>query len=259
MTHKTQELAIAVQAATRAGKIVKDGYHKLHSVSRKADKSFVSEIDREAEEAILSVLSKNFPGHRFISEESGPSGQESDYKWFIDPLDGTGNYLAKIPIFYTAICLVYKDKPILSVAYNGLQEELFTASLDHGAFLNDSSIKVSKNDDLPLSSMIFARGRTQESKQRFAGLFVNIVPQIRTVRVFGSAVANLAYLARGSTDAVANQGNELWDYIGGVLLVQEAGGMVTGFSGEPWDINQNEILATNGTRLHQKLLAIIKA
>ncbi len=87
---------------------------------------------------------------------------------------------------------------------------------------------------------------------------MNIVPQIRTVRVFGSAVANLIYLARGSSDAVANQGNELWDYIGGVLLVQEAGGMVTDFAGRPWNISQKEILATNGTSLHQKLLGIIK-
>lgn len=248
------ELKVAIEAAKMAGKIINDGYSKIHNITTKADKSLVSEIDNQAEEVILSLLKKNFPRHSFLGEETGKSGEESEYLWITDPLDGTTNYLSDIPFFSTTVCLVYKKQPVVSVILCPFFDQLFTAKKDEGSFLNGSKIHVSQTDQLASSIVAFTRGVTPEIRQKFAKIFANIEPKTRTTRILGGAVMQFALVASGKIDALVNVENYIWDCVSGALLIQEAGGKVTDLSGEDWDITKTDILVSNGTGIHQELL-----
>lgn len=246
------ELKVAIEATRAAGKIINDGFTKIHTVAGKADKTLVSEIDRGAEDAILKILKDDFPSHSFLAEESGGSG-ESEYLWVIDPLDGTTNYLSDIPIFASTVCLVYRQKPVVAVIMHPLFNQVFTAIVGKGSFLNGAKINVSKVSEIPASIVCFTRGVTPEIKQKLTEIFTTFEPKARTTRILGSAVMQFAYLAAGKVDGLVNVETKIWDVVAGVLIVQEAGGEVTDFKGEPWDITKTNIVASN-SNIHKQLL-----
>src|SRR3989344_7542696 len=138
----SHELEVAIRAAKEAGEILKENFDNINPVTIKEDKSFQTKIDKLSEKKIVSVINENFPNHSIIAEEGGLSKKNSEYTWLIDPLDGTTNYIIKIPFFVISIALAKNDEVDLGVIYDPIHNQLFTAELGKGAYLNNSSIKV---------------------------------------------------------------------------------------------------------------------
>jgi myo-inositol-1(or 4)-monophosphatase len=251
----SEELEVAIKAAKEAGKILKNNFGKTSRYTVKGNKTLVSEIDNQAEKAAVSVIREKFPDHSVVAEEGSNHHTKSDYKWFVDPLDGTGNYLSHIPIFATVISLFFRKKPLLGVTLLPATEELFSAQKDKGSFLNGAKLSVKSDKPLELSAIHFSRS-SGEFTQEFLKAFNKILPRVRTPRIYASIASSLAYVASSGVDASVVLGANPWDHLAGALLVEEAGGKVTDLEGSSWNLESTQILATNG-KIHEELLAIL--
>jgi len=249
---------IAVSAAQKAGKILIANFRKKIKVFLKDRSDIVTNIDKKCEKEIISLIRKRFPLHSFFSEEVKKTGPKSDYLWIIDPLDGTVNYTAGQPLFSVSLCLLYKEKPLLGVVYVPCFNELFIGIKNKGAFLNNKRISVSKNKNLK-NSIIYFTLSTHYSKKlinQTLGVCKKIAPYVRGVRVYESGALSHCYLASGRLDGKISVETDPFSSAAGVLIVQEAGGKITDFSGKSWDINKKSLVCSNG-KIHQKLLSII--
>ena len=255
------ELAVAKQAAARAGEVILLGYKRLHEVTRKPDQSFVSEIDRASEEVIVRMLRQHFPNHRVLTEETdgelGPAS--SEYLWVVDPLDGTANYLDHFPHFGVSIALLFQGEPIVAVVYDPLQGNMFTASATQRSRLNDWDICCSPQDQLRLATVAYSRGHGQEAKERMGEFLGKLVPRVGSHPNVRSAALQLAYVATGQYHASVSLENPLWDVAAGVLLVRRAYGAVTDGQGRPWTPQSTDLIASNCTAIHQDLVALVSA
>jgi myo-inositol-1(or 4)-monophosphatase len=251
-------IEVAIKASEKAAEILRAGFGSAKAdLLYKEDFSPVTKFDKEAESAIIKMIKESFPSHNILAEESGQNGLENNYTWIIDPLDGTGNFSRGIPFFAVGIALV-KDKEIVCTVVNEpLSKRIFTAENGKGAFLNGAKIKVSEIDEIEKATVHFARGRTSSAKDRFKKIFSLVSPGIRSPRIFGSSVLELAEVANGASEGVVVYDANPWDVYSGVLLVREAGGKVTDFSGNQWKIGCKEFLITNG-RVHDELLQFLK-
>ncbi|WP_371361537.1 Inositol-1-monophosphatase [Sporomusa rhizae] len=190
----------------------------------------VTEIDKKSEEQIIAFLQDHYPAHSFLAEESGETGGDSDYLWIIDPLDGTTNYAQGLPIFTISIALNYQGKPVLGMVYAPVLDELYYAVKGQGAFLNDQPIHVS--DKTQLIDSVLATGFPYDvasHKANNTNHFNNLLLKTRAVRRFGSAAYDLACAACGRFDGYWELNLSPWDAAAGMLLVEEAGGMVLSF------------------------------
>ncbi|MFC1937367.1 inositol monophosphatase family protein [Chloroflexota bacterium] len=252
-------LDVAIQAARQAGEFLRASLKGENEVGYKGRGHFnpFSQIDKGAEGIILDILGGAFPGHRFISEERGKTGADSDYTWVIDPLDGTVNYIHGYRLFSVSIALLCHNDVILGVIYNPLTEEMFTATRGGGAFLNGKAIRVSETASLDKSLLGtgFPYDRNSEAFLRSIRNFVHLLKVSQSIRRDGSTALDLCNVTCGRYDAFSITGNEVWDYAAGIILVAEAGGRVTDFEGNPFHIysDKNELLATNG-RIHEAIL-----
>ena len=250
-------LDAAIQAAKEGGEILKAHFQTALQQRLKEDATIVTEADEEAEKEILKVIRSKYPAHNFLGEEGGELEAGSEYSWIIDPLDGTRNFVNGIPIFAISIALVRGNEHIASVVYNPLTEELFSAEKGKGSFCNGHKFTVSKQD--AKSGMItIGTSSAKESKEIAAKLFTNALQYVGAVRYLGSSVLELAYLARGGTEGFINAGTKKWDYAAGTLLVLEAGGQISDFEGNPWDLSKNYFIASNGV-IHPQLLELAKS
>jgi len=252
---KSGELKTAIDAARKAGRILLDDYGRI-TISYKKDGTIVTNADIESERSILSTLKGKFPEYSVLSEESGIEKKDSEYLWVVDPLDGTTNYSIRNPFFNVSIALIYKSESIVGAVYYPFQDELFYAEKGKGAFLNDEEINVSNADDMEKSVHTFCHGSDRESTLKMAGIWRRLKLLNPKVRQIGAGALELSYTACGRVDSFMMINMNLWDVAAGTLLVREAGGKVTDFSGREFDINCSDILASNG-RLHEKLLQII--
>ncbi len=252
---KSRELETAIDAALNAGRILMDDYGNI-TVDYKKDGTLVTNADVESEKSILSTLEREFPDFSVLSEESGIEKRESDYMWVVDPLDGTTNYSIMNPFFDVSIALTYKSEPIVGVVYYPFQDELFYARKGDGAYMNDAEIRVSDSDDMGKSIHTFCNASDRESTLKMAGIWGRLKLLNPKVRQIGAGALELGYTACGRVDSFMMVKMNPWDVAAGTLLVREAGGRVTDFSGREFDINCRDILASNG-RLHNKLLEII--
>jgi myo-inositol-1(or 4)-monophosphatase len=249
----------AKQAATSAARILLENFGKITSshirVKRKND--FLTYVDERSEQEIIGILHHDFPGHTILAEESGQKNNRSDYCWIIDPLDGTKNYIAGIPIFSISIALRYKQQTIIGVVYDPIHQDLFTAERDKGAFLNGKPLRVSPatqlNDCLMATGFPF---KYKDFLPVYMDCFEDIFRQITSARRMGSAAIDLAYVAAGRFDAYWELGLNPWDCAAGALLVEEAGGKVTDFWGENRYLTNGYIIAANPT-IHPLLRKII--
>lgn len=252
-------LNAAVEAARLAGKFLKQNIGKVREVERKLgqEKNLVTEFDRRSEEIIIEVLKRHHPTHDILAEESGStSGRSSPYKWVIDPLDGTTNYTHGFPVYCVSIGLEHNGIMECGVIYDPNFDELFTAERGKGAFLNGRRITVS--DTEALSSSLLVTGfpyNISENPDHAIERFVSFLVKAQAVRRMGSAAIDLAYVAAGRYDGFWEVALNPWDVAAGILLVEEAGGMVTTFAGKPFSIYDKDILATN--KLIQKEMAEI--
>ncbi len=249
---------IAIQSALKGGEILQGYRGKVKKIGYKGVVNLVTEADRLSEDAIIKIIQKNFPEHNILTEESKGYEKESDYKWIIDPLDGTTNYAHGFPVYCISIALEKGGEIILGVVYNPVLKELFVAEKNKGAFLNDKRICVSKTREL--SKSLLATGfpyDIRESQINNLDHFKNFALTSQAIRRAGSAALDLCYLAKGIFDGFWELKLSPWDTAAGILMVKEAGGKVTNFSGNKFSIYAKDILATNG-KIHKQMIEVLK-
>ncbi|MFK5969084.1 MAG: inositol-1-monophosphatase [Candidatus Marithrix sp.] len=226
-------LNIAVQAARKAGNIIVRSMEKRQDlqIDVKTKNDFVTEIDRQAEAVIIDIIQRSYPNHAILAEESGVI-QGEEFQWIIDPLDGTTNYLHGNPQFCISIGLKYQGNLYQAVIYDPLRNELYTASQGQGAFLNNRRLRVS---GLPsLNTALLGTGfpfKIQQHIDSYLNTFQALFTQVADIRRPGSAALDLAYVAAGRLDGFWEIGLNEWDMAAGVLLIHEAGGLASDFSG----------------------------
>ena len=238
-------LNIAVKAARRAGSIINRASRNLEAIAvkEKAANDFVSEVDREAEQAIIRTLHDAYPDHSILAEESGASGT-SEHQWIIDPLDGTTNFLHGFPQYAVAIALRHRGVITQAVIYDPARNDLFTASRGRGAFLNDQRIRVSKR--IQLRSSLIGTGfpfRQLEHLDTYLAILRELTKSTAGLRRPGSATLDLAYVAAGRLDGFWEFGLSPWDMAAGALLITEAGGLVGDLTGENRYLDTGNIIA----------------
>ena len=252
-------LSTAIEAAKEAGKFLKYSVGRVKNVEVKQgeERNLVSEIDKGAEEKIISIIKRKYPNHAILAEESGANDSRSDYKWVIDPLDGTTNFLHGLPIFSVTIGIEFKGEIIAGVTYDPNLDELFTAEKGSGAYLNGRRLKVTTTSRLIDSLLVtgFPYDIAQNPENAI-GHFVNFVVEGQGLRRLGSAAIDLAYVAAGRFDGFWEVTLNPWDMAAGVLLVREAGGRVTDFIGGESSIYKKQVLATNGA-IHEAMLQVL--
>jgi myo-inositol-1(or 4)-monophosphatase len=253
-------LNIAIEAALEAGKYLKANVGKIKNIERKIgqETNLVTEIDKQSEALIIKKINEHFPDHSVLGEESGAGARTSEYKWIIDPLDGTTNYTHGLPLYCVTIGIEYKGEIITGAIYDPNAEELYTAEKGKGAYLNGRRITVSGADTLINSLLVTGFPyNVKDNPENVIEHFVNFLPVAQGVRRLGSAALDLAYVASGRFDGFWEGFLHPWDKAAGILLVQEAGGNVTNYSNQKNDILYNpNTLATNG-KIHDQMLQII--
>lgn len=215
----------------------------------------VSTMDVEIENYIVKLISQNYPEHNIMGEESGIIDQGSDYTWIIDSIDGSIQYIRSLPYFSTSIALAYQDNVIFGAIYNPLLSELFYAEKNMGAFFNGSRIKgsqISTLDHAIISSSAYGSYEVANKEK----IFQKLLSSIKNIRIFGTPALDLCYVASGRLDARIISYTEPWDHSAGCLIVEEAGGKVTDWEGNPWSIQSKSLLATNQI-LHKEILKIL--
>lgn len=238
---------IAVRAARRAGNIMRRYMQQLEAipVTEKARHDYTSEVDRACEQEIIREIRHAFPRDVIIAEESGKTGSGNTV-WLIDPLDGTSNFLHGFPQFAVSIAQQVNGRTEHAVIYDPLREELFTASRGHGAYLNNTRLRVTQHKTL--ANTLLATGfpfRKREHLDTYFAIFKDLFGQVEDMRRAGSAALDLAYVAAGRVDGFWEIGLKPWDMAAGALLVQEAGGVVTNFAGGENYLESGNIIAAS--------------
>ena len=252
-------LDVAIQAAMEAGRLLRNSVGKVKSIETKKGnvRDLVSEIDRASEATIIGIIRQRYPDHGFLAEESGGSDHATEYKWVIDPLDGTINFLHGVPVFCVTIALEHRGEIIVGVTYDPNHDELFTAEKGSGAYINGKRLYVSQTGKLINSLLVtgfpydIARNPDHAVER-----FVSFLMEGRGVRRLGSAALDLAYIATGRFDGYWEVSLNPWDMAAGILLVHEAGGKVTDFSGGQASIYKRQIAASNGI-IHDAMLQVL--
>ena len=251
-------LSVAREAALEAGKFLKYNLGKVRHIERKfgQETNLVTEIDKGAEALIIKKIKQHYPSHDILAEESGSHKLQSEYRWIIDPLDGTTNFTHGLPIFSVSIGVELNGTIIAGAIYDPSADELFTAEKGGGAFLNGKRIHVSSADTLINSLLVTGFPyNVKENPGHAVEHFVNLLMAGQGVRRLGSAALDLAYIAAGRLDGYWEVHLNPWDKAAGMLLVAEAGGVVTDFKNNPANVYEPQTLASNG-KIHQQMLAV---
>lgn len=241
-------LNIAVKAALRAGEIIVRGINRVHrlEVRAKGENDFVTEIDMAAERDIIETVRRLYPQHSFLAEESGQSGDDNEFVWIIDPLDGTTNYLHGYPQFAVSIGVQRRGRMEHAVVYDPMRQELFTASRGEGAQLDGKRIRVSPH--IGLERALIGTGFPYRSNLQWLDPYMAMLKAVMQatagIRRPGSAALDLAYVAAGRLDAFWELGLSPWDTAAGTLLITEAGGMVGRLNGGEYKLEGDIVVGT---------------
>ncbi len=248
---------IAIEAAQEGGRVLMQKFGSSLLISHKGEVDLVTDADRAAEEAIVAKIRRTFPRHDILAEEADYGHSGSTYRWIIDPLDGTTNYAHGFPWFAVSIALEIAGEVRLAVVYNPFHRELFFAEKGTGAYLNDVQLRVSKTSQLDRAMLAtgFPYDRKTSPVNNYDH-FVNFQQAAQACRRAGAASLDLAYVAAGRLDGYWEMKLKPWDVAAGQLLVTEAGGRATDFSGQPLDINGKEYLASNGL-IHESMKHVL--
>ncbi len=253
-------LTIAVKAARRAGNLIHRAADSVDhlTVTKKSHSDYVSEVDRAAEQAIITTLKEAYPNHAILAEESGPQG-DSEYVWIIDPLDGTTNFLHGFPQYAVSIALQHNGVLTQAVVYDPTRNDLFTATRGSGAYLNDRRLRVSSRKDLAdcLIGTGFPYTRF-EHIDAYLGIMRDLMQKTSGLRRPGSASLDLAYTAAGRYDGFFEFGLKPWDMAAGCLLITEAGGMVGDPVGNDGYLKNGNVCAAN-PKIFAEMLKVMAA
>jgi len=242
-----------IQLVKETGHFIAAEAKKLSTsdIEVKGFNDFVTHVDKEAEQRLISELKKMTPDAGFIAEEDQSLKASSEYNWIIDPIDGTTNFIHSIPVFAISIALSFKDETVLGIVYEINSDECFHAIKGGRAFLNDQVISVSKNEKL--SNGLIATGFPYNDfslLEPYLSLFKDVMQSSRGIRRLGSAAVDLAYVACGRFDVFYEYSLKPWDIAAGAFIVQQAGGRVTDFRGKSDFIFGQRIIATNNVLHH---------
>ncbi|HLY18891.1 MAG TPA: inositol monophosphatase family protein [Bryobacteraceae bacterium] len=248
-------LETAVEIAREAGALLADYFERRVPFELKGEFDLVTEADRASEKLIVERLQSRFPTHGIVAEEGGGQAGSSEYRWYVDPLDGTTNFAHSLPIFNVTLALEQAGEMLVGVVFDPIRQEMFTAERGSGAYLNNRRIRVSSI--ARLDSSLLCTGFP--TRRRHLNVNVHFYHQLAMathgVRRTGSAAVDLAWVACGRLDGFWEFGLKPWDLAAGRLLVTEAGGRVSDMHGQPHDLASPQLLADNG-RLHDQILEI---
>jgi myo-inositol-1(or 4)-monophosphatase len=260
MTHDFERFAaVSRQAADAAGALLCRYWQQPKEIAYKGAIDLVTSLDRESERMIVGLLQKNFPEHSILAEEETHHiGDSSTYRWIIDPLDGTTNFAHGYPQFCVSIGLEHEGKIILALVYDPLRREYFEARIGGGAALNGAAIQVSAVAELDKS--LLATGFPYDRRDHpdfYLSFFKAFMLRSQGIRRNGSAALDLCYVACGRIDGFWELKLRPWDVAAGALIVTEAGGKLSDFSGNPFSIAGSETLASNGA-IHEEMLEVMR-
>lgn len=247
----------ATEAARAAGAVLEQWADKF-TVREKSPANVVTEADYAAQALIVDLIRSRFPDHGFLAEEGldeSPRGRP--FRWIIDPLDGTSNYVHRFPYYAVSIGLEYEGQIVLGVIYDSNRDELFTAERGGGARLNGRSIQPSSVAALSHAFVVASLPPGISARDPAVLRLLRVLPYAQSLQRTGSAALNLAYVACGRMDAFWSSSLKPWDVAAGSLLVTEAGGAITRMDGDPFDPMLPDLLATNGLTLHQELQELL--
>jgi myo-inositol-1(or 4)-monophosphatase len=255
----SQDLISPMQSIAReAGALLMDFFHQQVKIEYKGDADLVTVADRKSEALILERIRKQFPTHDVMGEEGTRIESGSDYKWYVDPLDGTTNFAHGFPVFCVSLAVQYRGQGAAGVIYDPTRDEMFAAELGKGALLNGQPIHVSTT--ARLAECLVGTGFPSQKRHKSPNIYFYHQLTLRThgVRRAGSAALDLCNVACGRFDGFWEFNLNPWDTAAGVLIVEEAGGRVSNFSGGPFRLDSRETLASNGL-VHDALIAEFQA
>ncbi len=246
----------AIKAAKAAGKIQLKYFETNIKKKKKKGDSFVTKADIESTKKIRKIVLKEFPKHNIICEELGSSNKKSAYRWIIDPLDGTHNFIINNPLFGVSIALQYKKEVILGVVYLPVLKKFYYAQKEKGAFCNGKRIRVSNETNPKKCLLLF------DAKLRFkTNMKIKLLKKLSKItwrlRIFGASVYHNLLVAEGKAGINIDFDSNPWDHSATLLIVEEAGGRVTDLKGKRWTPNVKDYIATNG-KIHSKILNVLK-
>lgn len=248
-----EELEAALEAARRAGEVLREGFGTHHRVRYKGEVDIVTETDERSEEVIREALLGAYPSYGMLAEEGGESAGEDDARWIVDPLDGTTNYAHGLPIFAVSIALEKAGEVVAGVVHDPMRRETFVAERGRGARLDDESIGVSETEELVRALVVTGFPYYRKEVPAALDLFGRLSMRTQSMRRLGSATLDLCYVAAGRLDAYYERGGYAWDFAAGSLILEEAGGKLTDYKGRPFEIEGKEVVASNGL-LHPGLI-----
>ncbi len=261
--HHTSAIEILKNTALEASAIVRKGFSENKDITHKGTVDLVTQYDVATEQFILEKLQAAFPEHTLIGEEShqGNFGQKFDKAIYIDPIDGTTNFVHGVPHVAISIGVYEQGQGIMGVVYNPILDELYAAEIGQGAYLNDQAIQVSTQTEL--QQALIATGFPYSKVERGADFdwvmntMNNMLPNVRDIRRLGSAALDLCYVARGVMDGYYESFLKPWDAAAGIIIAREAGALITSVDGSPCDFANTSIIAANPT-LHAQIVQQLK-
>jgi myo-inositol-1(or 4)-monophosphatase len=251
-------LETAAEIAAEAGSMLRYYFERRVSFEMKGEYDLVTEADKASEKHIVDRLRREFPEHAIVAEEGGGRESASEYRWYVDPLDGTTNFAHSYPVWNVTLALEKAGELIAGVVFDPNRDELFTAERGSGAFLNGRRISVSKASRVADSLLCTGFPNHNRSTNPNIHFFHELAMSAHGVRRSGSAGVDLAYVACGRLDGFWEIGLSPWDMAAGILLIREAGGSCSDMTGAPHHLRSPHILADNGM-LHQELLEVFAA
>lgn len=247
----TNDLNVAMNAASQACAVIKAGYEQQFDISHKPDDSLVTSVDQEAERVIIDHLQKH-TNHAILSEESGSLPGSTGLTWVIDPIDGTTNFARHHLPFAVSIALMDGDDSCVGVIQNPLTDECFYAESGSGTFRNGKQVYVSQNNVPARSILFFNFGSDRHDRARIVQVVDQLIYDF-DVRTWGTTAWELCAVAKGAVDGFVCVGDKLWDFAAGICLVKEAGGLFTDWHGEPWTSEHSYVIASN-RKMHSQLV-----
>jgi myo-inositol-1(or 4)-monophosphatase len=244
----------AVVAAIAGGQAALRAWRpRLGKSEKSAPRDLVTDGDLAAQQAVCEEISRAFPGYEIVSEEGTFPGSMGELRWVVDPIDGTTNYYHGVPFFAVSVAFCAGDEPLAGAVYDPVRHELFTGVLGNGAYLNGARIEAPCLRGL--EEVVFGVGLSYSSGEmgEFLQLAARVAPLCSCVRSLGSAALALSYIACGRMDCYLHPNLAIWDAAAGVLILREAGGLITGFDGQPWVLGNGPSLAANAS-IHRQLL-----
>jgi myo-inositol-1(or 4)-monophosphatase len=252
-------LNFAIETAREAGQLLLEKFGRTIGITKKGDINLVTEADLASERLIIERIRSYFPKHSILAEESGAAAVDggSEWKWIIDPLDGTTNFAHGYPCFCVTLALEHAGEIALGVTFDPTRNELFAAERGRGATLNNKPIRVSSTEKLSEALLVTGFPYDIKHREKFARNLTELLLKSRGVRRDGSAAIDMAYVACGRFDGFWEDGLNAWDVAAGFLMIEEAGGQVSYYDGSPFSVYAPPIVASNGL-IHGEMTAILR-